>query len=79
MHITIYTRKDCHLCDEAKSVLQKFASEFPLEIEEVDVDRDSDAVQKYSDEVPVVFLDGQKLFKYRIDEGKLRRALESRL
>jgi glutaredoxin len=79
MRITIYTRKECHLCDDAKAILQRFSAQYPLEIEEIDIDNDVEALQKYSDEVPVVFLEDQKLFKYKIDEIRLRRALDSRL
>jgi Glutaredoxin-like domain (DUF836) len=64
------------LCDVAKELLHQFAEKYPLTIEEVDIDQDPDAFEKYHEEIPVVFLNDRKLFKYRIDVKKLERALK---
>jgi glutaredoxin len=71
LKLTIYSKKACHLCDEAKSVLKKY----PVELEEIDIENDPQLFEKYQYEIPVIFLDGKKLFKYRVDEKQLRRAL----
>ena len=63
------------MCDAAKKLLHQFAERYPLTIEEVDIDEDPVAFQEYRYEIPVVFLDDRKLFKYRIDAKKLERAL----
>jgi len=75
----IYSKKECHLCEEAKTTLQAFARRYPLEICEIDIERDSEANQKYSTEIPVIFLEGRKLFKFRIDEQKFEKAIRSHL
>jgi glutaredoxin len=72
LKLTIYSKKDCHLCDEAKSILRKY----PVELEEIDIEGDAQLLEKYREEIPVIFLDGRKLFKYRVDEKILRRALK---
>ena len=77
MKITIYSKKDCHLCEEAKQVLKRFVDEYSLEIEEIDINTDKDLFEKYQFEIPVIFLNDRKLFKYRIDEQKLRKAIQS--
>lgn len=79
MKITIYSKKDCHLCEEAKQVLKRFVDEYSLEIEEIDINEDKDLFEKYQFEIPVIFLNDRKLFKYRIDEEKLRKAIQSSL
>jgi glutaredoxin len=78
LKVTIYSKKECHLCEEAHGVLEKVAARYPFEIEEVDIESDPDLYEKYKYEIPVVFLEGQKLFKFRVDEKQLIRALRSR-
>ena len=75
--ITLYTREDCCLCEEMKEVVRKVASEFPLEIEEVDVDEGPDLKEKYGNEVPVLFINGRKAFKYRVTERGLKKRLRT--
>lgn len=77
MKIEIYSKKECHLCDEAKEKLREFASRFPLEIFEIDIEKDPEIFAKYQYEIPVVFLEGRKLFKFRIDDRKLEKAIRS--
>ncbi len=63
------------MCDGAKDLLRQFAERYPLIIEEVDIDQDPVAFEKYRYEIPVIFVDDRKLFRYRIDGKKLERAL----
>lgn len=77
-HITIYTRRDCHLCDEARAAVSRAAADVSVTIETSDVDADPDLQRRFGHEVPVVFLDGRKVFKFRVDEARLRRLLAGR-
>ncbi|MBI3126338.1 MAG: glutaredoxin family protein [Candidatus Tectomicrobia bacterium] len=71
--LTLYTRRQCHLCEEAKEALR---AEFPnLPIEEIDVDTDPALAARHGEEVPVAFLGEAKAFKYRLDAARLRRLL----
>lgn len=79
LRVRVYSRKECHLCDDAKQVLKKFAAEYPLAIEEIDIDHDPEAQEKYREEIPVIFLEDTKLFKYRVEEEAFRKAIEARL
>lgn len=74
--IVIYSRKQCHLCDEAKAAIAPAAARRGLAIEVVDVDSDPSLAAKYGLEVPVVFVNGRKAFKYRVDVAKLESLLE---
>jgi len=72
--MTLYTRGECHLCDEAKAAVTRH---FPgLAIEEVDVDTDPELVRLYGEEVPVGYLGETKVFKYHLDAKRLRRLLD---
>ena len=73
--VTLYTREDCSLCEEMKGVVREVAAEIPLEVEEVDVDRDPDLRERLGSEVPVLFINGRKAFKYRVAARELKRKL----
>ncbi|AZI59596.1 glutaredoxin family protein [Nakamurella antarctica] len=75
MIVTLITRKDCHLCTEAAQVLSRVAAEVGIGWNEVDVDSDAEMRGEYGDQVPVVLIDGQMHSYFRLDEGRLRRAL----
>jgi len=77
--VKIYSRADCHLCEEAKSTIERVAEEIdtPVTIEEVDVDADETLRAEYGDRVPYVFVDGWPAFKYEVDEAELRTQLEN--
>ena len=76
--LTLYTRKGCCLCDEMKAVVHEVAANIPLELDEIDVDGSSELKDKFGDEVPVLFIDGRKAFKYRMTEKKLKSRLARR-
>ena len=74
--LTLYTREDCCLCEEMKEVVHRVAEELPLQIEAIDVDGAPDLKAKYGDEVPVIFINGRKAFKYRVTVKELRKRLK---
>jgi glutaredoxin len=76
--VTIYSRPGCHLCDEMKAVVLHVASSIPLTIEEIDISTSSELEQRYGLEIPVLFVAGKKVAKYRVTEGDLRRVLAAR-
>ena len=71
--VVVYSRKGCHLCEVVKESLSKLSRRGGFTWQEVDVDADSDLRRQYNDEVPVVFIDGRKAFKYRMDEQEFLR------
>jgi glutaredoxin len=77
--ITLYTRKDCLLCDEAAHLLRRLALEFGLEVEEVDIETDSSLLERYKESIPAIALGGEPLLSAPLDESRVRTALLSRL
>jgi glutaredoxin len=75
--VILYSRKGCHLCEVVKESLTKLSRHARFTWEEVDVDSDPDLRRKFTDEVPVVFINGRKAFKYRMDEREFMRKLEA--
>jgi VanZ family protein len=77
--VVLYTRRECHLCRDARDILLRFSREFPLQVSEVDVDADPVLVERYGSEVPVVIAGGAKISKLRPDEEAIRRRLFRRI
>jgi glutaredoxin len=76
-NVVVYSRKGCHLCEVVKESLCKLSRRGGFTWHDVDVDSDSDLRRQFNDEVPVVFIDGRKAFKYRMDEQEFLRKLAS--
>lgn len=75
--VLLYTRKGCHLCEIVKESLVKLQRRGGFLWREVDVDTDEQLRREYNDQVPVVFIDGYKAFKYHMDEREFLRRLAS--
>ena len=71
--VTIYSRPDCHLCDEMKAVVARVARSLPLAVEHVDISGNPRLDAQYGHEVPVLEIDGRKTAKYRVTEDELKR------
>jgi glutaredoxin len=79
MHdVVVYSRKGCHLCDIVKATFAEVQGDAEFQWREVDIDADPELLQKFNDEVPVVFINGRKAFKYRMDRSQFLRALAAR-
>jgi glutaredoxin len=73
--VVLVGRQGCHLCDEAREVVRRVADETATTWTEVDVDADPELLRAYSDQVPVVLVDGRQHDFWRVDEQRLRAAL----
>jgi hypothetical protein len=76
--LLLYTRKDCGLCEEMKQVVQQVAGAYPLTIREIDIDQSVELQETYGNEVPVLFIDGRKAFRYRVRRNELEKRLKKR-
>ena len=76
--VTLLTRHGCHLCDDARLVVERVAAEEGAGWDERDVDADPELVAAYGDRVPVVLVDGTEHGYWRVEEKRLRRALRGR-
>jgi glutaredoxin len=75
--VVVYSRKRCHLCEIVKATLVKLHQRGGFTWREIDVDSDAELQRLYNHEVPVVFIDGRKAFKYRMDEREFLRKLRA--
>lgn len=74
--VIVYSRAGCHLCDIVKQQIEQLRGRADFTWREVDIDADPDLRQRYNEEVPVVFIDGRKAFKYHLNERDFLRRLE---
>ena len=75
MRITLYTREGCHLCEDAKAVLDEVREETGEGYDEVDISTDPELTAEYGDRIPVVLLDGKEHGYWRVEEQRLLRDL----
>ncbi|MBI5351587.1 MAG: DUF2085 domain-containing protein [Chloroflexi bacterium] len=71
LNVTLYTRKDCGLCDEVKAHLKELQSQYPHNLAEVDIESDSALLAKYLVEIPVV-----EVGPYRLQAPITRQKLQ---
>ncbi|MCA9259492.1 MAG: glutaredoxin family protein [Planctomycetales bacterium] len=72
MHVVLYTRERCCLCDDARQLLAKHG----IIANEVDIDGDQTLCERFNTCVPVVEIDGRVRFRGRVDELLLRRLID---
>ena len=73
--LQLYTKADCPLCDEAKESLEPLAAQLPIQIEEIDITANLGLFTKYKELIPVLELEGKRLFVHRIHVKGLKRKL----
>lgn len=74
--VVMVGREGCHLCDEARTVIARVVAATGDSFAEVDIDSDAE-LARYTEEVPVTFVDGRQHDYWRVDEGRLRAALRA--
>jgi len=74
-HVTLLTRKDCHLCDRARAAVTQASAAAGASWSEQDVDTDPEMRAEYGDLVPVVLVDGVEHAHFTVDQRRLRAAL----
>jgi hypothetical protein len=84
IQLTLIIRQGCHLCDEAANDLAGVVARFsaqnpdkPYSIDVLDVDADPDRKAKFSEEVPVLLLNGEQIAFFRIDQERVLAKLEA--
>jgi glutaredoxin len=73
--LTLITRAQCHLCEDAKAAIARVAAAAGVAWDELDVDADAELQAEYWDRVPVVLLDGREHGYWRVEEERLLRDL----
>ena len=75
LKLTLYSRSDCCLCDEMKAVIRQVAATTSFDLEEISIDTSGQLQALYGDQVPVLFVDGRKAYKYRVTADQLSKRI----
>ena len=71
-HVIVYSRPGCHLCDEAKSAIEKSNCADRYTLEEVNIESDDELLKKYRYDIPVITIDGVEAFKHTVDPQQFK-------
>lgn len=80
IHVEIYSRPGCHLCDDAKAeierTIRRLGAADGTVVTVTDIDQNTDLKERYGSEVPVIFINGTEEFRYRVDTAELERKVK---
>jgi glutaredoxin len=72
--VTFYTKAGCHLCEDARDMLDEIASQISFELTEIDIRRDLSIFEQYRYRIPVVVLNETIVAEGRIEYSELTKA-----
>lgn len=75
--VTLYGKPGCHLCDDARAIVQAVCAELGVDWSEIDITQDDRLLTEYGEQIPVTFVDGKQHDFWRVDPARLRKALTS--
>ena len=75
--VVLYARDGCHLCDEARRVIEDVRVRTPFDFTEIDIETDDALIRDYGIRIPVVTVDGEELFEISVDPAAFRAAVEA--
>ena len=75
MRVVLYHAVGCHLCERARATLLDVRHDHSFDLEEIDIGGDPELEARYRAWLPVVEIDGERAFVYRVEEQELRARL----
>ena len=75
--MAVYHGADCHLCERALAQVRALRDELRFDLEEIAIDGDPELEAAYRELIPVVQIDGERVFTYYVHEAAFRRRLEA--
>ena len=73
--VMMYSRRNCHLCEVAKEVVESARNEAEFEFEVVFIDGDAGLEKEYGEEVPVTLINGKRHDYFRVDRTRFIEAI----
>ncbi|HKO95781.1 MAG TPA: glutaredoxin family protein [Pyrinomonadaceae bacterium] len=75
VHVIIYSRPGCHLCEEAKRAIQNAGCQDEYTLEEINIESDRELLRLYRYDIPVIMMNGVEAFRHRVTEEEFRKQL----
>jgi glutaredoxin len=79
LRLELYTRPGCHLGNDLRAICERLAGEIVFEFTEVNIETDPTLQARFEREIPVLFVDGRRVVRFRTSERELRRILNWQL
>jgi riboflavin kinase / FMN adenylyltransferase len=76
VQVEIYSRPGCHLCDDAKEIIDRVRRRVPFEVRVINIDGDPELENRYGELIPVVLVNGEMAFKYHVDEAQFEEKVK---
>lgn len=73
--LLLLTRPGCHLCVEARAVLERIRADLGIGWREQSIEGDTDLTSRFGEEIPVLLIDGVQRDFWQLDESRIRRLL----
>jgi glutaredoxin len=73
--VTLYGKPGCHLCEDARVIVENVCAELGVDWTEVDITQDPHLFEEYGEQIPVTFVDGRQHDFWRVDPVRLKKAL----
>lgn len=74
--LEILTKKDCCLCDEAKIIIDRVLDDYPAHLKITDIESDDILFERYKERIPVLKINGEEHFVFKVHEITLRKKLD---
>lgn len=73
--VRLFSKPGCHLCEDARAVIDRVCAELGVRFDEVDITTDPALMKAFGEQIPVTYVDGAQHDFWRVDESRLRAAL----
>jgi glutaredoxin len=75
--LEMLSKADCSLCDTAKATLEKVLADYPgVSLTMTDIETDAGLFEQYKEKIPVLRINGEDRFVYKVHETTLRKNLD---
>jgi len=71
VELVIYSKPECHLCDEMTEIIKLLADKIPITLKQVDITKNPELEKQYGMDIPVLFCGGKRIAEHRITEKEL--------
>ncbi|MGV1035467.1 MAG: glutaredoxin family protein [Candidatus Nanopelagicales bacterium] len=73
--VTLVGKPDCHLCSEARAIIEQVCEELGVGWQELSILDDPELADRYWEQIPVTLIDGMQHDFWRVDPVRLRKKL----
>jgi glutaredoxin len=76
--VTLFSRPDCHLCDEARAAILAIRDQgMRFELQEIDIESDDELFLRYLERIPVVTVEGEIVSELILNRDALCARLDT--